>query len=99
MLKYLDARRDAFCAVFDGFLIPSTPPKDHFGQLEEVRRINNIVYSAYECMEPEGNLSALDSYGFTVAQMLELTTLLHPSGISEVMERTVAHTIGSAYTF
>src|SRR5262249_15562192 len=57
---YVALRLMSLQTLRDGFEAADDPLPDHFYELEQVRRINNIVYSAVLCADVEGDFTALE---------------------------------------
>jgi hypothetical protein len=90
----MDRLREAFSFLYEGYPgeLESAVP------LEISRRINNIVYCASLILEQEPESHFLREREFGREELARMVQSLHPAGIQEVIEPSVVHTIGYAYS-
>lgn len=90
----MDHVREAFSYLYEGYPgeLESADP------LEVRRRTNNIVYCASLILEQEPDSHFLKEREFGREELASMVQSLHAAGIQDVIEPSVVHTIGYAYS-
>ena len=95
--KYLDLLLQSFRIVYSGYPDEVASSHDNFFELEARRRVNNIAYYASLILEQPGGPARMDAMNFGQEDLRALVEKLSPSGIQEVTDVNIAHTIGYAH--
>jgi hypothetical protein len=95
--EYIEALLRAFATAYGGYPEEIQIRSDSLFELEACRRTNNIVYYASLILEQPSGEERLRQANFGREQLRQMVEMLHPSGIDQVMDHNLAHTIGYAY--
>lgn len=95
--EYLRNVSDAFVTVYENFEQEIAPDLGGLYEIEARRRTNNVAYYGALVFEADPLSTCLMDVNFGEAQLRDLIARLHPRGIAEVIEPTVAHTIAYGY--
>ena len=95
--EYIEALWRAFATAYSGYPEEIQTRSDSLFELEACRRTNNIVYYASLILEQPSGEERLRQADFGREQLRQMVEMLHPSGIDQVIDPNLAHTIGYAY--